>query len=44
MKKTEHSDITHKNCFGHGTCNARYMNQDLNDCVRIGLKYIRDLY
>ena len=44
MKKTKKSDITYKNGFGHGTCNARYMSQNLNDYVLMGLKYIRHLY
>lgn len=44
IKKTKFSDITYKNGFGHGTCNARYMDQDLNDYILMGLKQIRGLY
>lgn len=44
IKKTKFIDITYKNGFGHGTCNARYMSQDLNDYVLMGLKQIRGLY
>ncbi|OGZ08084.1 MAG: hypothetical protein A3C93_01865 [Candidatus Lloydbacteria bacterium RIFCSPHIGHO2_02_FULL_54_17] len=44
IKKTKFSAITYKNGFGHGTCNVRYMNQDLNDYVLMGLKQIRGLY
>lgn len=44
IKKTRHADITYKTGFGHGTCNVRYMNQNLNDYILMGLKHIRGLY
>lgn len=44
IKKTNLTDLSYKNGFGHGTCNVRYMNQNLNDYVRMGLKHIRNLY
>ena len=44
IKKSNLKDITYRNGFGHGTCNARYASQDLNDYVLMGLKYIRQLY
>lgn len=44
IKKTKFSNITYKNGFGHGTCNARYLSQDMNDYVLMGLKQIRGLY
>ena len=44
IKKTKFSDITYRNGFGHGTCNVRYQNQDLNDYILSGLRQIRDLY
>jgi hypothetical protein len=44
IKKSKLSEITYKHGYGHGTCNARYMSQDLNDYVRTGLLRIRELY
>ena len=44
IKKTNLLDITYRNGFGHGTCNARYASQDLNDYVLTGLDHIRRLY
>lgn len=44
IKQSNLSEITYRNGFGHGTCNVRYMNQDLNDYVRMGLFHIRELY
>ena len=44
IKNTTISEISYKNGFGHGTCNARYMSQESNDYVRMGLSQIRDLY
>ncbi len=44
IKESRLSDITYHNGFGHGTCNARYASQELNDYVLMGLKYIRGLY
>ena len=44
IKKSNLTDITYHNGFGHGTCNARYPSQELNDYVLMGLKYIRGLY
>ncbi len=44
VKKSNFIDITYKTGFGHGTCSARYMSQNLNDYVLMGIKYIRELY
>lgn len=44
IKKTKFAAITYGNGFGHGTCNARYTSQDLNDYILMGLKHIRGLY
>ncbi len=44
IKKSNLIDISYQNGFGHGTCNARYMSQELNDYVLMGLKHIRGLY
>ena len=44
IKKTTLAKITYKNGFGHGTCNARYLSQDLNDYVLMGLQHVRRLY
>lgn len=43
IKQSHLSEITYRNGFGHGTCNVRYMSQDLNDYVRMGLFHIREL-
>ena len=42
IKNTNQSNITYKTGFGHGTCNARYFNQELNDYVLMGMKVIKD--
>lgn len=44
IKQSNLSEVTYRNGFGHGTCNVRYMSQDLNDYVRMGLFHIRELY
>ena len=44
IKRTSLSALTYKNGFGHGTCNARYMSQELNDYALMGLSHIRSLY
>lgn len=44
IKQSNMKDITYHNGFGHGTCNARYPSQELNDYILMGLKYIRGLY
>ncbi|MEK6847046.1 MAG: helix-turn-helix domain-containing protein [Nanoarchaeota archaeon] len=44
IKKTKQADISYKTGFGHGTCNARYYSQQMNDYVRTGFEYIRGLY
>lgn len=43
-KKTNLADITYKTGFGHGTCNARYMSQEMNDYVLMGWQHLRQLY
>lgn len=44
IKKSKLAGISYRNGFGHGTCNARYLNQDMNDYVLCGLMQIGDLY
>ena len=44
IKKTALTGITYRNGFGHGTCNARYLSQNMNDYVLMGLQHIRGLY
>jgi len=44
IKKTKLSDVTYQTGFGHGTCNARYADQRLNDYILMGLRHIRCLY
>ncbi len=44
IKESTSKGVTYRNGFGHGTCNARYMSQELNDYVLQGLSHIRGLY
>jgi hypothetical protein len=44
IKKTNLSGLSYRNGFGHGTCNARYMSQEMNDYVLMGWKALRRLY
>ena len=44
IKKSNISDITYKNGFGHGTCTVRYENVEFNRYVIMGIKYIKDKY
>jgi hypothetical protein len=44
IKKSNLTDLTYKNGFGHGTCMVRYYDQKLSDYIAMALKYLKNTY
>lgn len=44
IKKSRLADLSYRGGYGHGTCNVIYRDRDMSEYVRMGMKYIRDMY
>ena len=42
IKNSRLSDLTYKNGFGHGTCNALYGNREMKDYILASIQYLRE--